>query len=90
MKPLDTDYMEAMSPAPARPASVRVSTHEIFADICSGPRLGKWEATPRGDGTFGVRRVAAGLVLISGHHTTQAGAQREADRLNEIIAKGDA
>lgn len=88
MIPLDADYMEAR-PARRAAALVREVAPVRLPDVLTGPGFGlsRWEATPRGDGTFGVRKVGLGIALLSGCFTTEAEAQAEADSLN---TKGDA
>ena len=62
-------------------ALVRVVSAPEMPAILTGPGFGRWEATPRGDGTFGVRKAGVGVVIISGSFS-QAEARRAADELN--------
>lgn len=85
---IDTDYLDARPPG--RTAIVREIVRGAFPEICAGPNFGPWEATPRGDGGFGVRRVDAGLSIISDRFATEAEAREAADELNRALKQGGA
>jgi hypothetical protein len=64
-------------------AIVQEITRPPLPDLLLGPGFGKWHATPRGDGRFGVRKLGVGVAIVSGRFETEEAARGEAAALNE-------